>query len=580
MDKRIADLERTIADLTRTLDGLRERIGALEAHLDIRPQSLAPSASVIRSRATAAASDTTPVVTLLGRTCVVLGGAYLLRALTEGGSLPRAGGTALGLVYGAAWLVAAWRVLAAGRLADAVFHTVAAVLIAFPLIWESSIQFHVLSPATAAVAMAAVTTIGLLAAAHRRVQPIAWIVDLAGICAALAFLAASGGASTALFLAYLGIVTLWLGYTLDWTWLRWPPAIVADVAVLVMVADAGSAWRHDQAAGVMAVQLVLFAAYVVSFTARTLWRSRQVVPFEVVQSLALLVVCFGGAVYLMVATGSNALGLGVASLVFGAGSYAAAFAFVDWRGGHWRNFVFYASLGIVLTLAGTALVVAPALQATAWAVLAIVTASGGRRYGSVTLASHAAIYVVAAGIASGLLAGAFAGLMAPATDAWPPLTLPAAAVLAAALTACAVPSSSRNESWGRWSRLPKIVLAAVVLWAAGGVLCGLSAPLLAGQPGSNAVDSAIVATIRTAVLAASVLLLAWAGTRFFAEGRWFSYAVLVAGGAKLLAEDFPQGRPATLFVSLAVYGGVLILGPRLRTRPADTPRAHSPAQTG
>jgi hypothetical protein len=54
----------------------------------------------------------------------------------------------------------------------------------------------------------------------------------------------------------------------------------------------------------------------VSFVARTLWRSREVVPFEVVQSVALLVVAFGGAVYLMVTTGWNPAGLGVTSINF------------------------------------------------------------------------------------------------------------------------------------------------------------------------------------------------------------------------------------------------------------------------
>jgi hypothetical protein len=44
--------------------------------------------------------------------------------------------------------------------------------------------------------------------------------------------------------------------------------------------------------------------------------------------------------------------------------------------------------------------------------------------------------------------------------------------------------------------------------------------------------------------------------------------VLVAAGIKLLVEDLPDGRPSTLFLSLAVYGGVLILAPRLRARRA------------
>jgi hypothetical protein len=73
----------------------------------------------------------------------------------------------------------------------------------------------------------------------------------------------------------------------------------------------------------------------------------------------------------------------------------------------------------------------------------------------------------------------------------------------------------------------------------------------------------VVAAIRTVVVGAAVLLLAFVGGRgVFAEGRWLMYVVLVLGGIKLLMEDFPAGRPATLVLSLAVYGAALIVAPR------------------
>jgi hypothetical protein len=56
---------------------------------------------------------------------------------------------------------------------------------------------------------------------------------------------------------------------------------------------------------------------------------------------------------------------------------------------------------------------------------------------------------------------------------------------------------------------------------------------------------------------------AWTGGRgLFAEGRWLMYVVLVLGGIKLVVEDFVTGRPATLVLSLAVYGAALIVAPR------------------
>jgi hypothetical protein len=41
------------------------------------------------------------------------------------------------------------------------------------------------------------------------------------------------------------------------------------------------------------------------------------------------------------------------------------------------------------------------------------------------------------------------------------------------------------------------------------------------------------------------------------------YPILALTGLKLLLADLPQGRPATLFLALALYGFVLIVGPRL-----------------
>jgi hypothetical protein len=54
--------------------------------------------------------------------------------------------------------------------------------------------------------------------------------------------------------------------------------------------------------------------------------------------------------------------------------------------------------------------------------------------------------------------------------------------------------------------------------------------------------------------------------------------VLVAGGLKLLAEDLRHSRASTLFVALALYGGALIVAPRLAraVRPLD-PVAHTSA---
>ena len=101
------------------------------------------------------------------------------------------------------------------------------------------------------------------------------------------------------------------------------------------------------------MQLLMLAGYLGSFAIRTLLIGRPVIPFEVVQSIGVLVIAFGGAIALIRSTGSNVL-VGVASIVLATAGYLVAFAFVE-RRRHVRNFFFYAVLAQLFAIVGIAL---------------------------------------------------------------------------------------------------------------------------------------------------------------------------------------------------------------------------------
>ena len=393
----------------------------------------------------------------------------------------------------------------------------------------------------------------------------------ASLVAVVAFMGVLGPvAPFGFYLAFLGIVTLWMGYSLDWIWLRWPVAFVADLSVVVMAASVTGAWHRPGAGLVMQVQLTLFAAYLASIAVRTLWRSRDVVPFEVVQTLALLVVAWGGAAYVMAETGLGAARLGTASLVFGGGSYAVAFAFA---GGHrgWKNFVFYTSLAFVFVLTGTALRVAPAMHPLVWAFLAVAAAALGARHGTAVLAWHSAGYLGAAALSSGLLRRVADALGTAPLGAWAPLVPAALVVLAASAACCGAPPAPRVLPAGP-SRLPRLVVVVTLLLGAAALVVGLAVVRPRAVGGGTGGDPAVLAGTRTVVLAAAALLLAWlAGRGLFADGRWLMYAMLAVGGVKLLFQDFTTGRPATMFLSLVVYGTALIVAPRWARRAVAAP---------
>jgi hypothetical protein len=168
---------------------------------------------------------------------------------------------------------------------------------------------------------------------------------------------------------------------------------------------------------------------------------------------------------------------------------------------------------------------------------------------------------VAAASASGLLTAATAGLVGAAEAPWPPISAAGLIVLAAAAVCWVIPAPMMAAT-SVIARVPRLLITILLVWAAGGCLIAVIAPALPAASGHP--DAGILATLRTSVLASAALALAWAGrSERFRESAWLLYPLLALGGLKLLVEDLPQSRPATLFIALAMYGGALIVAPRL-----------------
>jgi hypothetical protein len=573
---RLSRLESAVHDLEGAIQTLDGRLAGIERRMAAGSQAAPqPNVSVFGDepaavpRASGGSHDVVSVLSIVGRTCVALGGAYLLRALTDVSVLPPRTGVVLGLAYAAGWLVMADRAGAAGHRLSGTFHGIVASIIAFPLLWEAVTRLKFLGPGTSAMALTLVAGLLLAVAARARLHGLAWIAVLGTLPTAFALISSTGFVLPfAASLILLGVATLWLGYSLDWIVLRWPAAVAADVAVLALAARVSSGSWPDPGRQVIAVQLGLLSGYLASIVIRTLIRGRDVIPFEVVQSMAALAVGFGGAIYVAQATGSGVTALALINLAFGAGCYGVAFAFVARRQGLRRNFYFYTSLALILVLVSTHVLLEGPRLALAWGTLGVLSSWLARRVGRIALNLHGAVYAIAGAGVSGLLFSATDALVGPATTAWNPFSPASLIVLAAIGASWLIPMSPAAESWGVYSRLPRLCIVVALAWSLGGWIVAMLAPALAGTPGSGA-DAGIVATARTSVLAAAALALAWAGRlEWSREAGWLLYPVLVTGGLKLLVEDLPHSRPATLFLSLALYGGALIAAPRLAHRHA------------
>ncbi len=573
MEDRLSALEKQVQALESRLERLEARGSAAEAsRARARAAELAEEARDQTEREGADGSDSIAFLTHSGRSLIVLGGAYLIRALTEGGTLPAIAGVVLGLAYAVLWMVAAGRAGSKGRRGDATFHGLTATAIAFPLVFEATLRFHFLSPAASALVLAVLAGLSLGIAWRAGHQALAWIFTLASLLTALALLTATGvvlpfGA----FLVFLGLATLWLGYEREWTLLRWFVAAAADFVALGLVLRALTPARPDPPGVVVGLLLFLVGGYLASFAVRTLVRHRDVVPFEFVQTAAGLLVGLGGAVLIARATSAALEPLGAASLLLGAAAYGVAGIFLHRAEGRGVNFHFYATLALAFLGVGLRLLLPDALLALALGALAVVGTLAGARAGREAFRLHGFICILGAVAVAGLLAdAAHAFLGGPATlgraSGWLGGFLLAPAL--ACLTLLQRQPLPREGALTRVARVGHVGLLLILLGAA----CIDGGAVLARLGLGHPLESAGLATLRTLVLSTAAVALA-AGTRRWQLGemRWVAWGLLGATGLKILLEDLRQSPPALLFVAFAACGLAFILVPRIlgASRPPD-----------
>lgn len=568
-------LEADVEQLQSAVESLKQRLDLLEAAFpavaalsrDARagmPAQALPAEGKTRL-AQRDPYDPIAVLSLVGRLFLVLAGGFFLRAMTEAGLLTPSVGVALAFAYGLIWIVLADRTGRLGPAPSAVVHALAAALVVFPLLVEATTRFKVLTGAASAVGLVILTVAMLLVAWRQRLRSVAWVAVLAALPTSLVLLARSGVVvPIALYLIALGVATLWLGYSRGWKGISWPVALTADAVVVGLTLRALSPEHLDAFRIASLLQWVLLAAYFVSVAIRTVIRGHAIALFEMVQVVAALIIAFAGTAMLTQDPGTLPTGIGVVSLVFGAGCYLVAFAFVAGRQELERNLYFYSTLALVLVLAGFAFVAGEHWVAVVFAALGVVAVGMWWRTGRLYLLLHGAAYVVAAGFTSQAVQY---GAWALAANPLGPWVLPgggAIFMLVAGALAAWLAAARPHPDGGIPAGALRLVIALVFVWIACGAVIGALGPAAAGLP-DRSVDLGALATLRTGVLAVAALAIAWAGRRAeFHEWTWLVYPLLVVIGLKMVAQDFKFSRPATLFIALALYGAALIVAPRLR----------------
>ena len=577
MEDRIRRLEEQVAELEASLKRMRVRLDGMQVAGSasfVEPAAIqtkrAPSGRPLEGR------GVPEVLRLLGRSLLILGGAYVFRMATESGALSPLPGAVLGLLYAILWMALADRAGSRGAKLSAAFFGVTSALIAFPLLWEATSRFNVLSAEAASVLVAGGAGLGLAVAFRQDLPALAWAAT------GLALTAVAGLFERTLAILPLtatvmaqGVATLWLAYgRRRWTGLRWPAAAAVDFAVAALVllashpASLPTEYRNLTSARAIALALLLPATYLAGFAIQTIARRGSARAFETAQSAAVILVGYGGALAIARASGSGVGALGAAGASAAAASYAVAFVLFEKGVSAASNARYYSALALLFLLLSGFLAFPAALAVPLFSLLAAGAALASRRSVRSILEAHALLYFLAATIVAGSARAAVDAFASPLPGA-PPLPRLAAflPILAAALVVAALLSAARRRETGWVARIPSAGASGLALLLAGALLVALAARALSlSDPGA-------LAALRTGVLAAFAFLLAAAySARRIEELRFLAWATLALAAIKLLAQDLPAGRPATLLLAFVLLGGALIFAPRLLARRASPGR--------
>jgi len=576
MNERLDRLERRLEDVVSTLAAFEARLRRLESsnEHDLAPAGPGPAGvdgaddaeiSGIELPGLMAMSGALPI---LGRAFLVLCGAFLLRGLTDAGILPQTVGVALGFLYAVLWVALANRAAAAGRTLAATLSGGVASIVAFPLLWEATRRFELLSPDQASIGLAVFSAFALAVAWRRGLGRLATFVTLAALVTDLSLVLGfkSWGVAAVVALA-LAAYSIWCGYLRGWTWVRWPAAFMIDLLPVAMISDAVRGLEPGIPAGPDTVSVLLVSAgfvavYLGSFALATLRLQRRVGVFEIVQGVVVLAAGFAATHHYLNALQLDDRMFGAVTLLAGLVCYATAFVFVDRRFGRGVNFFYFSSLALVLSVGGVSTASEGVVRVAMLGVFGAGAAVLGTRFDRITLRSHAALFVAAALVAGGTAARIVATYaFAPAGVTRPPAAVDLLAVGAAVICFLAF-SFAATRSARPWpTEIPDLVIAAISVVGVGSVGLAVFTGLV---DRAGPVDPSLMAAARTVVLALLAVAAAWLGSlRGDRALQWLVYPLLVVCGLKLVIEDLRHGRPAMLFVAFAVFGIALILAPRL-----------------
>lgn len=538
------------------LQALEQRLTALErqsAAPGLPPQSLVERPPTKQKRT----EGTTSIVPVLGKAVMAIGGAYLLRAIAESGSLPTLPLLLAAIAYSGAWLVWAARMHRKSPFASAVFALTSTFILA-PVLWEGAVRFHQLSAGLVSLVLVGYIALSLALARREMLETIPSIALLTAVTTDFALLIATHDlaplVTTLIAIAFIVETAALSGH---WQGARAISALGANLAIavlgLVMTSPRGvpASYHPMSSLKINALCLALPLVYTGSLVVRGFAMHKKWTVAEVIQ--ATIAFGLGTWVTLRATQAAATMTLGALCILLALACYWGAFkrfGSVEMQ----RNRRVSLNFAAGLLLTGVFLLFEGDLRALLLSTAAVILTVAFTRSGQFTFAVHGAIYLLVAGIETGLL-GFAATALAGTVPTWPHWTV-WPATIAALLCYLAGSQVSADQSRLRviWM-IPSAIAALAISSSAVTVLKEL--PFADLSPSR-------LSMIRTIVTAVTALGLAYVGSRRNRlELGWLAYVAIAFGALKLLLEDLRFGNAGTLMVSLLIYGLILVLIPRV-----------------
>ncbi|MCB1043724.1 MAG: hypothetical protein KDC35_12340 [Acidobacteria bacterium] len=538
---------------------IEQRLARIERRLDMATDVQVPptQASIAADTVTITTETGMRFTSLLGRTSLVLAGAFLLRFITQSGSVVPVVGLSLGAVYALSWL---WLANRSGQeRLSATFHGATSALLSIPLIIEALFTFHILTPVLAACAITATTTAYLTVAYRRALRTVAWLTVI-GTMAALMVMAFRTH-QIALFvlpLSLLALGTTWMGYSKSWRWLRWPCALSLDFLMLV-----GYRLPKSESSGLFepfsipiaqAIALAIPALFLILF--RIIQASgRPTRLFAYIQGIAICAIGITGA-SVLTPIGISSTWVALMALLISAFSFHWSFSVPeDPQAGRLAGI-----LGL-MTLLFSAL---SAQNVAAWGLVicSLLLLALARSYQRADLHLHIAVSLTAAAFFANLIVWTAKilsqGPMGPSPE-WMAF-LPAMAAGVCYGVFIANPPDVMHWTERAARSLTLLLLVSGICVA---LVFGLFQVIASLMTASVAHGHLVVITVGAAASIALVLL----GRRdTLRECVWLSPLVLLVLGAKLILIDLRSGTELTLFCEFALLGLALMVTAKLRKK--------------